>query len=88
MEVNLPPEINAYQEIFREFYLSKHSGRRLNWQNSLAHCVLRARFTKGAKELSVSLFQTVVLMLFNDQDQLTFTEISEATVRLNRNSKY
>jgi cullin-4 len=35
VEVNLPHEINKYQDIFREFYLSKHSGRRLNWQNSL-----------------------------------------------------
>eukprot|EP00241_Pyramimonas_parkeae_P003213 CAMPEP_0114239402 /NCGR_PEP_ID=MMETSP0058-20121206/8441_1 /TAXON_ID=36894 /ORGANISM="Pyramimonas parkeae, CCMP726" /LENGTH=764 /DNA_ID=CAMNT_0001351581 /DNA_START=97 /DNA_END=2391 /DNA_ORIENTATION=+ len=79
MEVNLPVEITAYQDIFRDFYLSKHSGRRLMWQNSLAQCVLRARFDKGAKELSVSLFQTVVLMLFNDHDHLSFTDISEAT---------
>ncbi|KAK3278080.1 Cullin-4 [Cymbomonas tetramitiformis] len=57
MEVNLPQEINAYQEIFKEFYLSKHQGRRLMWQNSLGHCVLKARFKKGPKELSVSLFQ-------------------------------
>eukprot|EP00854_Cymbomonas_tetramitiformis_P000968 gene968-1486_t len=79
MEVNLPQEINAYQEIFKEFYLSKHQGRRLMWQNSLGHCVLKARFKKGPKELSVSLFQTVVLMLFNDAETLTFKEISDAT---------
>jgi hypothetical protein len=45
------------QDIFKEFYLSKHSGRRLMWQNSLGYCVLKADFTKGKKELSVSLFQ-------------------------------
>ena len=41
----------------QDFYLSKHSGRRLVWHNSLGHCVLKAQFPKGTKELSVSLFQ-------------------------------
>ena len=27
------------------------------WQNSLGHCVLKADFSKGKKELAVSLFQ-------------------------------
>ena len=44
-------------QVFKDFYLSKHSGRRLVWHNSLGTCVLKARFEKGAKELSVSLFQ-------------------------------
>ena len=47
-------------QVFKDFYLSKHSGRRLVWQNSLGACVLRASFPKGAKELSVSLFQACV----------------------------
>lgn len=50
------------QDIFKEFYLSKHSGRRLMWQNSLGYCVLKSNFPKGRKELSVSLFQ--VLWIF------------------------
>jgi len=79
MEVRLPPELNVYQDIFKEFYLSKHSGRRLMWQNSLGHCVLKSNFPKGKKELSVSLFQTVVLMLFNDAQSLTFQEIKDTS---------
>ena len=31
------------------------------WQNSLGHCVLKAEFTKGKKELAVSLFQVGLL---------------------------
>nr|BAB08502.1 cullin [Arabidopsis thaliana] len=57
MDVKLPHELNVYQDIFKEFYLSKYSGRRLMWQNSLGHCVLKADFSKGKKELAVSLFQ-------------------------------
>eukprot|EP00250_Pteridium_aquilinum_P020546 c24859_g10_i1 orf=422-2893(-) len=79
MEVRLPHELNVYQDIFKDFYLSKHSGRRLMWQNSLGHCVLKADYPKGRKELSVSLFQTVVLMLFNSSDTLTFQEIRDIT---------
>jgi cullin-4 len=79
MEVRLPHELNVYQDIFKEFYLSKHSGRRLMWQNSLGHCVLKSNFPKGKKELSVSLFQTVVLMLFNDAQSLTFQEIKDTS---------
>ncbi|CAN1227293.1 CUL4 [Linum grandiflorum] len=95
MDVRLPHELNVYQDIFKEFYLSKHSGRRLMWQNSLGHCVLKAEFPKGKKELAVSLFQgeqgnssrklfcfelqTVVLMLFNDAQNLTFEDIKDAT---------
>jgi len=33
-----------YQEIFNKFYLGKHSGRKLQWQPTLGHCVLRADF--------------------------------------------
>eukprot|EP00249_Psilotum_nudum_P024027 c29065_g1_i1 orf=1219-3690(-) len=79
MDVMLPHELNVYQDIFKEFYLSKHSGRRLMWQNSLGHCVLKADFAKGKKELSVSLFQTVVLMLFNDAHRLSLQEIKDTT---------
>ncbi|CAL5409311.1 unnamed protein product [Camellia sinensis] len=79
MDIRLPHELNVYQDIFKEFYLSKYSGRRLMWQNSLGHCVLKAEFPKGRKELAVSLFQTVVLMLFNDVQKLSFQDIKDST---------
>ncbi|RAL50260.1 hypothetical protein DM860_007934 [Cuscuta australis] len=79
MDVRLPHELIVYQDIFKEFYLSKYSGRRLMWQNSLGQCVLKAEFPKGKKELAVSLFQTVVLMIFNDAENLSFQDIKEAT---------
>ena len=48
--------------MFKDFYLSKHSGRRLVWHNSLGTCVVKAFFPKGTKELSVSLFQVWSLL--------------------------
>ena len=51
----MPAEMVKYQEIFKRFYLSKYSGRKLQWQPSLGHCVLKADFSAGKKELQVSL---------------------------------
>ncbi|KAG5461291.1 MAG: Cul4b protein [Olpidium bornovanus] len=80
-KVALPAEMSAYLEAFKGFYVSNHSGRVLQWQHSLGHCVLKAAFPKGNKELLVSLYQTVVLLAFNDADgrHLSFSEIQSTT---------
>uniref|UniRef100_A0A0L8HIV0 Cullin-4A n=1 Tax=Octopus bimaculoides TaxID=37653 RepID=A0A0L8HIV0_OCTBM len=49
MEVHLPVEMVQYQEIFKKFYLGKHSGRKLQWQPTLGHCVLKAEFSNHGK---------------------------------------
>uniref|UniRef100_T1IZT0 Cullin family profile domain-containing protein n=1 Tax=Strigamia maritima TaxID=126957 RepID=T1IZT0_STRMM len=79
MEVHMPGEMVDYQEIFKKFYLGKHNGRKLQWQPTLGHCVLKAHFPLGNKELQVSLFQALVLLMFNDGDELTLEEILLAT---------
>ncbi|XP_027864536.1 cullin-4B [Xiphophorus couchianus] len=79
MEVHLPPEMVRLQEIFKTFYLGKHSGRKLQWQSTLGHCVLKAEFKEGRKELQVSLFQTLVLLMFNEGEEFTLEEIKVAT---------
>ncbi|XP_028315928.1 cullin-4B [Gouania willdenowi] len=79
MEVHLPPEMVRLQEIFKTFYLGKHSGRKLQWQSTLGHCVLKAEFKEGKKELQVSLFQTLVLLMFNEGEEFSLEEIKVAT---------
>ncbi|KAL7863294.1 hypothetical protein SRHO_G00122780 [Serrasalmus rhombeus] len=79
MEVHLPPEMVRLQEIFKTFYLGKHSGRKLQWQSTLGHCVLKAEFKEGKKELQVSLFQTLVLLMFNEGEEFCLEEIKLAT---------
>ncbi|XP_035581771.1 cullin-4B-like isoform X2 [Zalophus californianus] len=78
-EIQLPPEMERLQENFKNFYLRKHSGRKLQWQSTLGHCVLKAEFKKGKKELQVTLFQTLVLLMFNEGDQFSLEEIKVAT---------
>ena len=53
----LPKELATCSQVFSEFYLSKQSGRKLVWHNSLGTCIMKVQFKKGPKELSVSLFQ-------------------------------
>ncbi|KAI1638853.1 Cullin [Biscogniauxia mediterranea] len=64
----LPDEVASQLEHFDAYYVNKHTGRRLTWKHSLAHCVVKARFNKGPKELLVSAYQAVVLTLFNQID--------------------
>ncbi|KIW90717.1 uncharacterized protein Z519_08500 [Cladophialophora bantiana CBS 173.52] len=80
--VNIPPHIAKVLSDFEAHYKAKHSGRKLTWKHSLAHCQLRAKFPKGNKELMVSGFQAVVLLLFNDipaDKHLTYNEIKAAS---------
>lgn len=79
VDCTLPPDMERYQKSFQQFYLQKHQGRKLAWTNSQGHCVLKARFALRKHELSVSLFQTAVLMLFNDAERLSFDEVKHAT---------
>ena len=64
--VNLPTSILKSQYDFERHFKDKHVGRKLTWKPSLAHCQLKARFGRSAKELVVSGFQAIVLLLFND----------------------
>jgi nuclear pore complex protein Nup205 len=80
--VRIPPDIAKATNEFEQYYYSKHNGRKLSWKHQLAHCQLRARFPKGDKEIVVSSFQAIVLLLFNDVPEgetLSYTQIREAT---------
>lgn len=80
--VNLPAEVANQIEKYDRHYKGHHQGRRLTWKHSLAHCTVKARFQKGIKELVVSGFQAIVLLLFNDipdSGHLSYKDIAAAT---------
>ncbi|KAI8850950.1 Cullin-domain-containing protein [Chytridium lagenaria] len=77
--LSIPQELARCQQVFMDFYSSKYSGRVISWQNKLGVCVLKASFRKGTKELSVSLFQATILLLFNASKRLTYTDILSST---------
>ena len=79
--VKLPAAIDQAQNEFEEFYNGKYRGRKLAWKHSLAHCQITAHFPKGRKEIVVSSFQGIVMLLFNEvgSQPLSYREIRDAT---------
>ena len=76
---NLPAEILKCCEIFKKYYLSNHNGRRLTWQTNMGSADLKALFGAKRHELNVSTYQMVILLLFNDRNELSFKEMREST---------
>ena len=60
---------------FTAYYKDRHQGHKLEWDHALGTATLKAWFKNGDKELSVSLYQAVVLLLFNDAMELSFSDI-------------
>ncbi len=65
-----PPQIERIKQGFEKYYLDKHSGRQLIWQANMGTADLRAYFAemrgKKIRELNVSTYSMVILLLFND----------------------
>lgn len=71
----LPDQFIQCQNAFKDFYMTRNQGRILTWQNNLGHCILKYSFDCGPKELIVSLFQTLVLLVFNEETSPTIEEL-------------
>lgn len=66
-----PSQIDKVKQRFENFYLNKHSGRQLRWQAHMGTADLRAYFpqmkgSKKTRELNVSTYAMLILLLFND----------------------
>lgn len=77
--LRLPAVLTSQQELFTSYYVGKHSGRKLTFLHHRSTCTVRAHFSpKSKKEITASLTQVSILMLFNETDTLSFQEIAEA----------
>ena len=80
--VILPPQVKSAIDKFEKHYKAKHSGRKLEFKHALAHCQVKAKFPRGNKELVVSSFQAIVLLLFNglkEGEHMDYNYLKEAT---------
>lgn len=64
---------------FTRFYKEKHNTHKLDWDHALGTVTMRANFKAGVKELSVSLYQAIILLLFNDAEEIPFGEVKTQT---------
>jgi cullin-4 len=78
-KVVLPLNLTSLTDCYTEFYSSLHRGKKLNWQTSMSHCILKAILGGVRKELNVSLHQAAVLLFFNHAESMSFLEIMAAT---------
>ena len=82
-----PTQVETVKQGFEKFYLGKHSGRQLTWQANMGSADLRAFFpqmkgTKKTRELNVTTYAMVILLLFNELppgESLTCEEIQAQT---------
>ena len=72
---NIPKELNPAINIFTDFYMKNHSGRILTWKMNLGSCDILGKFDERNYEFTVSCYQMVVLMLFNNNDKLSVEHI-------------
>ncbi|KAJ5359626.1 Cullin-1 [Penicillium cataractarum] len=77
-----PIEINRTAERFQKFYFDKHNGRKLTWLWQLCKGEVKANYIKNAKvpyTFQVSTYQMGILLLFNETDTLSYSDIQKAT---------
>ncbi|KAI9374976.1 Cullin [Aspergillus egyptiacus] len=77
-----PSEIVKTAERFQKFYFDKHNGRKLTWLWQLCKGEIKANYIKNTKvpyTFQVSTYQMGILLLFNETDTLTYSDIQKAT---------
>lgn len=68
------------QEIFTRFYLSKHTGRKLQWQYTLDHCLLKGWLKEKVGNLYLQLHSFVSLVC-ERISSFTLPSISSASIQ-------
>ncbi|KAL0389605.1 UNVERIFIED_CONTAM: Cullin-1 [Sesamum calycinum] len=63
-------------EVFKEFYQTKTKHRKLSWIYSLGTCNINGKFEQKTVELILGTYQAAVLLLFNNADRLSYSEIT------------
>lgn len=76
-DLALPQEMVDGVSLFKKFYGRNIQHRKLGWIYSLGMCHIKGNFDVRPVELILSTFQAAVLMLFNEDAQMEFSEIKE-----------
>jgi cullin 1 len=77
----LPPGLTTYYERFQRFYIHQHNGRKLNWLYHLCKGEIKAQYahSKIPYTFIVSTYQMAILILFNDNDTISYESLCERT---------
>ncbi|KAI3388036.1 hypothetical protein SNEBB_004473 [Seison nebaliae] len=78
--INLPGSLEILRVNYEQFYTSTYRGRHLNWQNhyyDMCHVEAFYSYNGTNKTYEITLYQAIILELFNHFDKLTCEEIME-----------
>ena len=76
----IPPELEESCSRFTQFYLSEHSGQKLEWRCELGEAEVQVLFAKGLKRtLTCTTYMMMVLLCFNSASTLSLQQILEIT---------
>ncbi|XP_058508668.1 cullin-3-like [Solea solea] len=78
----IPPAPQRAFEVFRQFYISKHSRKQLSLHYHLGVADLKASFYGVVRKehlLQVSTLQMIILMLFNYRESCTYEDVLQET---------
>lgn len=78
-EFMIPAEILPTYDRFQKYYQMKHSGRKLTWLWNYSKNELRTNYLNQKYILMTSSFQMAVLLLYNNNDTLSLSELVQAT---------
>jgi cullin 3 len=78
-EVLLAPQLEQMKSAFGEYYLKLHSGRNLSWAYNFGSIDIRIKFEKKIHELNMSFYCGLIVLLFEENDELTFDQIEILT---------
>lgn len=72
----IPREVFKATELFTTYYTAQYSGRKLTWVADQGSAELKISFGSINKEFVVTPIMMFILLLFNDNESLTTSEIS------------
>jgi cullin 3 len=78
--MTIPPIVKHCMSVYKQYYLSKFSGRQLHWKLNQGFAEVKARIgNNGSKryDFSVSTYQMCIMMLFNDYQQIDYQTLME-----------
>lgn len=68
VELTLPPVMQKCVQVFKAYYDTKVSHRRLQWQHTLGNASVKATYGSKVYELVLTTLQAVVLLAFNPSE--------------------
>jgi len=74
-DLQMPSELAKSIEMFEAFYNELYSGRKLTWLTHLSNGEIKMNVQKKTYIITVTTYQMIILLLFNDGDNLSYTDI-------------